>query len=847
MLPAALFSAYQQYKQDTDSVASWLASTAKECGYPADLLATGRVPQKSQGRLKGKARKEAKKQAQASEPAHQATAKHIIAMKDFVPLAEFISASQKPLISVPLAFSETINRVISARAIFGTRMTETGVEANEESDSRHSYFVKILEKVREALRARMSTEAEKVPYTAPTATTSKDLSNRFAALRIYEPSQEFLNAPDIKRPENAAGDKSVYEAEPHTSFEDALMAFTMIISDINKIRSRISWIWANHSSGLFEAANAAVATNTAIELARNIIDQVVPLCKPHGGVCAVADKYFVLRASQCGSADCGSIEMQMKTWGKRAMSNEHYELADQAFFNANRLMRKFVGDLSPNTLPLYRSGVFGVYDATSDRTLKTGHQKFIEDKIVLAEIFFEAVNLIRLVPKYPVEDELIRGLKELDKTGELPFYAVFAAQIHIDIHHQLRELVPNALVVLMKQISTIQSNVKSHLEFHKDLRIDHWPPSNDKVLRDFIKSIDWFIKDPVYVAKMKAAQKFGTQMEGAAEQYRLLKYSPILSGLCLYHFRAEVYGMGIAIANAWGSIAYSAHLYNALQRENLIEKQWKDMDVTQHLLGDTNFFVGNRPQNPAEYLKRFCLQMGVSASVLTPRNEHFKRSRNTSRQALESRAGPRGIKEGVPVSRMFMDRYVNGTGQVKWTPENIDEIIKRSRYGEDESGEKPPFMMSELDHPRGKNKKNKKPAQIRPMAEGGQLTPERLVKLLTMAMMTETLAFAFPYILMHRWAWKLLRTVKTHCDPLLREIHGPTYMEQESELPYVVGYIFLALNGGNDGQRDDRLLRQAAVAMSEMTASAAGTLVLGVAHKFYGLEVMFDDDGAKAE
>ena len=61
MLPPQLKSAYGQYKQDTDSVASWLASTAKAQGYPADLLTSATASQRQpKSPARGKARKAAR-------------------------------------------------------------------------------------------------------------------------------------------------------------------------------------------------------------------------------------------------------------------------------------------------------------------------------------------------------------------------------------------------------------------------------------------------------------------------------------------------------------------------------------------------------------------------------------------------------------------------------------------------------------------------------------------------------------------------------------------------------------------------------------------------------------------
>lgn len=131
MLPGPLFSAYQQYKEDTDSVAAWLASTARKCGYKADQLSSSGA-KAGPGRLKGKARKDAKKQQQAPQIAPSAP-KHIVAIKDFIPLAEHIFASTKPLIKVPAAFATTIDRVIYMRSKFGEKMRKCGIETNKDS------------------------------------------------------------------------------------------------------------------------------------------------------------------------------------------------------------------------------------------------------------------------------------------------------------------------------------------------------------------------------------------------------------------------------------------------------------------------------------------------------------------------------------------------------------------------------------------------------------------------------------------------------------------------------------------------------------------------------------------
>lgn len=145
-LPAVLVSTYHQYKRDTDSVAAWLASTAKSLGFSADLISpvaasTGKAA--TGGRLKGKARTRAKLQKVGSSVAPlQASAsarpRHVIGVKDFTSLAEYIA---KKADSVPEAFTNTINRVIAARSAFGSQLEEHGRTLNKDSDRKHGYFL----------------------------------------------------------------------------------------------------------------------------------------------------------------------------------------------------------------------------------------------------------------------------------------------------------------------------------------------------------------------------------------------------------------------------------------------------------------------------------------------------------------------------------------------------------------------------------------------------------------------------------------------------------------------------------------------------------------------------------
>ncbi|CEI70950.1 hypothetical protein FVEN_g9682 [Fusarium venenatum] len=821
MLPSSLFSIYQQYKEDTDSVASWLASTAKARGYPSNLLTPTGIQTKGAGRLKGKARRDAKKQkASVPTPLHTIP-KYVIAVKDFIPLAEFIFAS-KPLISVPPSFAETLDRVIHVRAKFGAQLMDNGMNPSTKSDTTHSFFVGILEKVRDVLRPRM-------PAGTKSSHSSEDLGNRFSGLKIYESSPELPEIPDIDRPKNAQGDDTIYEAEPQTSLEDALVTYTIMVSDLNQIRSYIGWIWSNYRDGHFDLANTAVATNTGIDLARNLIDQVLPIFEEHGGASTILERFSFI----CGIRD-GFSENDILSWGPAGKNEDVYDVADKTYLNASLLLDGLARVLSPSYLPIYKEGMFGTYDPQSDRTSKKGQAKFKEDQIILSEFFTEAVTLACLVPNYPVEDNFIRGIRDLDATGNIPFYLVYATQILLDVHHVIRDRASSALDSLLKHTTAMDNELSSHIEFHENLKIKNWPASNERALRELKKSLQWFGQDPVFLAKQIVSQG-AAGLATESGRHRILVHSPILCGLMLYHFRAKMYNLGIAIMNAWGSITYPAHLYNALQNEGLLEGRWIDMDVVQTLLGSSNLFVGEQSENRQGYLKRFLLQMGYSASTFAVAGNRLLQ-RPGRHHDLASRAGPRCIKDGAPVSCMFVERYVKGSGKDDLSPEHVDQIIWRSRFQEEGSETNNTLMLTPIDD-REELRKKRQPRQGK-MSGEAQLPPGELLRSLVLALGAETLEFSFPYLLMHRQCWKFLRLVKDACDFTLKQLYTATYIEKESELPFVVGYIFMAASDDQQG-KGKFLMQAAAKVLNGMIEGGAGELVLRVVRNTYGFQVQF--------
>ncbi|KAH0015567.1 hypothetical protein KCU78_g8147, partial [Aureobasidium melanogenum] len=181
MLPDSLRGSYTIYKEDTDSVAAWLASMAKQCGYPLDLLTTpgGDLPSQKGSELKGKARKLAKTATStnggSSESARSGSTTYTIAIKDFIPLAEHIVAYQTPPVKVPSAFVRSLDRAIALRQKHNSWFKDVG--RSSEGDG-HTFFLGVLEQVRETLRSRMPSDTVNDPMPLPLASLKSETTNR---------------------------------------------------------------------------------------------------------------------------------------------------------------------------------------------------------------------------------------------------------------------------------------------------------------------------------------------------------------------------------------------------------------------------------------------------------------------------------------------------------------------------------------------------------------------------------------------------------------------------------------------------------------------------------------------
>lgn len=395
------------------------------------------------------------------------------------------------------------------------------------------------------------------------------LSNRFAGLHVYEPSQEFLDAPPVERPAMAKNDLATYEEEPSSFIEDALFVYETLFEDMSRIQKRIEAIWVCVKVAEYDIAAAAIATNTAIEIVRSMIEEVAPIFEPHG------DTYRMLQMTHfycCLHNGIHHTELVRRDL-EDTFNYESYDIGNFTFYTAHRILEGVCGrmlTMKRNHIILYGPHIVGSFDPKSDRSKKTGYEKYQDDRSLLLPFVTDHMTIVQSLGPWPVEDECVRAMKEMIETQQVPVYGAFAAQIFLDITLIFGESIEIPYQTCLSHTQFMATDIADYFDFHSE-RLSTWTKFYDKDLKKVSANIKWVHGDPLYKVQKEISRILSIKTLGY-DRDRLLRSSPVMSGLMLYNFRVDYHTLGFSVANGRGSIMYSQHLLNALEQAKLVKR-----------------------------------------------------------------------------------------------------------------------------------------------------------------------------------------------------------------------------------------------------------------------------------
>ncbi|PGH32119.1 hypothetical protein GX50_05080 [[Emmonsia] crescens] len=554
MLSDFITSSYLQYKADTDAVASWLTTTAGERGYLMDLQtgnpsSQNQEQQQQSKRLKGKARKQARQacqsEAEAEAEAEVTAPTRTLPVKEFARLANYLAAATDPPVVVPASFVTSLDRAITTRREHGTELSSR-VPRDEESrasDDRHVHFIGVLEHVREVLRPRFARDQVKCAVAKPAKKPVQkkhtqiisNLANKFESPGVQEPSKEFINAPNV-RPTTATTKVEEVNHEEQNPPDDvaAPPRFLLLLQDYYLLRTFLIHAWTQYRDEVFKLECVSLATNTAIDIARRMCEDVDPLLEEHVKFKTILAAIYFDICKQSGH------DPMFCEQPRDIINFQPYDAIEGTLLPAYILLEQWrnasPNGLPPEGFPAVPPNYPSTYDPKSDRSNKSGRDKFKEDHILLGEIISEF--LVRAIsPTQPFEDEFTRGLRLMFDTGVIPIWLVFAAQVFLDIHHVLRAKAKNAFTNLFIYAGTLEYSIKQHFEFGSCTPCLKWPEQNDIEFQNLLRCIkQWVRSDSIGAAKIRAGRV-------AEESLRLMRGHPLLcntlSLLIKTHYRFE--------------------------------------------------------------------------------------------------------------------------------------------------------------------------------------------------------------------------------------------------------------------------------------------------------------------
>ncbi|KAH8805514.1 hypothetical protein F5884DRAFT_448221 [Xylogone sp. PMI_703] len=868
-IPAQSFvsGSYARYKSGTRKIFDWLYRNAEKCGYtPVEKNEDIVAAEESEPNGAKKAKKENKRktttkngQRDISSSSHEpvALAYMNFGVKEFIALAEAIAGSQNPKIAVPLWVTCLIKEVIKGRkksARFFSQLPGDAWSTDfAESNATHQYFIEILESVLRILGGPGTGITPDFPKAENKDDAAAKAANLFELLEIEPDTEKTMTEPPDMHPLR----KVVYKEDP--SSEELVWLLYCFFEDFNVAREHIKDLWTGYKHGQLDLLPIAVATNAAFEIfqrsAQELLDElklVIPddLAEQFKGKEGhILQKFMYIRAAQ----DRG-LNHHDKICPDDPYNFHLFDIADWLCLPVYQILSSFLPVIQQSRIPICKPEFFGKLDLVEHAL--DPREKFNQDKIVLLErLLPEFMFYSRLLDprtKKPVhvlgEDSLTKGVVQMVHTKEISIWLVLALQVQLDIHYMLLGTTSRPFIELTVAATRSVDTIQEFLDFSKDTYLSAWPEMNNEVLRHMIFEYKmWILQDFLHPIRQEYYKQAGMIM-GKEKSFVLLKRHPVLCGMMLFQLRIQMQKLGVTVANAWGALPALLHLYNAAQSEGFLRSPWMDLECT--ILANTpkRIFIGARPDKAQEYLKRFVLVMGWSVSAFAPNQ------RNNKAPLQPSRRGPRKML----TESILADLFQSPSTEKEYKDYQIARVFTLSRAAiEKILGRSDKYSLpAEEQRRREASDKNDTAPQIGPRRAAKQqnlannFTAIQLVKALESCIREETFPLNVNYFALHMRAYRFLRMMAQELEPVLIKCFGPGYLERESQLPFLVGYIFQAVASADQAQEElahssglavqSRLLKTAALLMEELVAregSAEVDKVKKESRTFGGIEI----------
>ncbi|RDW70580.1 uncharacterized protein DSM5745_08091 [Aspergillus mulundensis] len=643
MLPGFLQSSYARYKADTNTFATWLLETASQCGYQPPTLSST-VPPTKKGKRKGK------RDDPDADPVP-----YSVTIKDLQKLAEVVASSA---LTVPNPILAIAKRAIKLRKAVTSWFLGKGDSAD---NKRHAHFITALEQICETLEWNVNRaskpDANKPPMTSEGQSDDADIAmflNKFAVLTVEEP-QDDVQAQQPSAESRRIVKVTVVEEHDNDTADPYLGPLFFqtfcLLRDLDNMRKFLSNTWSEYRDGKIDLMNAAVVTDSALQLARDLVNDVEAVWRTlrRGKRDDIQNIVYNLSVYNRGISATPSTEIGLP------YNKDMADVAEWCYMPTKVLLEAFANVLQADHHPVFKKGHFGTYDPKADREGMSLGEQFNEDKIILLSILPEFCMLDTFKIQMPTEDAITRGICEFARTKMVTLWLCFSTQIFLDVHHIMRHSTLGAFGDLRMAGIRIQKTIYEYLQLSKTHPPPKfWPKQGDQDIQDISSAVEaWVIQDVFLDIRARSGLN---RVGSPPEKHVLLSQHAILCGLFLFNFNLSMQLVGQELVTQWYDVQQLAFLHNLVISSPMQKDlRWPDMDAFIKIHGESHIFVGSRPKNATESLQRLELATGVSSVANFARD-----SRNKREFHKPDGKTSRVLTPTTAVSNLFFPQYIGG-------------------------------------------------------------------------------------------------------------------------------------------------------------------------------------------
>lgn len=609
--------------------------------------------------------------------------------------------------------------------------------------------------------------------------------------------------------------------------DEQLVASACLLENLHKIRKYIGSLWKAYLRKSIDLHAAAIATNTAVEIARRLQENYDNALPEHATFKKCATRHFVRACRRAG------IDPLAREQPGDAYNLDAYAIADRVFLNSYLILVDLSHYRETNMVTWVDDLVPESRDTSSEWPQKSPKDKLLDDDFVLYRAFTGLTALAAL--DRSIEDEFVRGVRDMAPGKPVPLWLAFAAQMYLDIQHALGPDLERPYQEMHKAGRFIKANLDQTIAFHERL-------SSNPLNHQFCARIRKHMKvtsDLVYAILID--DYVDTMINGSLTERRssfnFSQQNPVMCGLYLFGVRYLVQQSSISWVKTWCTIMHRTHLYNALKIQRLTGR-WEDMEVLFKLQGGDRIFMGSAPGSIADCNKRFSLCRGVSiANRASDRRDDGRKKKNFSGK------NRRNLEDYIPFASLIAGRYIQYENYSLSTDLAAVELKIRQMRGEKSSKDSP---VASVDAAPNRITSDCTTKATKNTSEQS-FTVSYLLDGMAEAIQSEGLHLTFDYLRLHRTCCNILITLEAEISHEFDDIppfdtSNGHHLLHSGDLVAVILMSAAATEAAwqeilrDDAKYIDETLSDVAESVNEMVEGKAGSIGIEIIRKTFGYE-----------